>query len=509
MFKTFIYFLVLFCAVVSQAQVNQAVQDTIKKGYAVGEIQIANPKSILAAYTYDPVTDTYVYTNSLDDFNINYPIFLTPTEYENLILKESTSDYFKKKVDAIDGKKAGSAAIKKDLLPRYYIKSGLFESIFGSNTIDVKPTGSVEIDLGLSYTRQDNPAFSSKNRSQLSFDFNQRINMSLTGKVGTRLKVNANFDTESTFAFQNLFKLEYTPEEDDIVRKIDVGNVSMPLNSTLITGAQNLFGVKTELQFGKTTVTGVFSQQKSETKSVVAEGSGAVQEFSLYALEYDNNRHFFLSQYFRNKYDATLKNYPLIDSRIQISRIEVWVTNKQNRVSTTANNLRNIIALQDLGEAQLTGLADNQVVVFDPSTGMFNNPANSPADNSNNDYDPAEIKSGTGLLNSKIREIATSNSGFNITVREGQDYSKLENARKLSSTEYTLNKQLGYISLQQKLANDEVLAVAYQYTIGDEVYQVGEFASDGVEATVVANSETVSTQSLVLKMLKSSLVNLK
>ncbi|HEU4789969.1 MAG TPA: cell surface protein SprA, partial [Flavobacterium sp.] len=240
-----------------------------------------------------------------------------------------------------------------------------------------------------------------------------------------------------------------------------------------------------------------------------AEGGGAVQEFSLYALEYDNNRHFFLSQYFRNKYDATLKNYPLIDSRIQISRIEVWVTNKQNRVSTTANNLRNIIALQDLGEAQLTGLADNQVVVLDPSTGMFNNPANSPTDNSNNDYDPAEIKSGTGLLNSKIREIATSNSGFNIAVREGQDYSKLENARKLSSTEYTLNKQLGYISLQQKLANDEVLAVAYQYTICDDVYQVGEFASDGVESTVVTNSETVSTQSLVLKMLKSSLVNLK
>jgi cell surface protein SprA len=507
--KPFIFFLILFCAFVSHAQVSQTVQDTVKKGYAIGKIQIANPKNILSAYTYNPVTNTYVYTSSLDDFTINYPVFLTPAEYEDLVLKESRRDYFRKKLDVIDAKKAGSEAARKDLLPRYYINSGLFESIFGSNTIDVKPTGSVEMDLGLLYTKQDNPTLSTKNKSSLTFDFDQKISISLMGKVGTRLQVAVNYDTQATFAFQNLFKLQYTPDEDDIVQKIEVGNVSMPLNSTLITGAQSLFGVKTQLQFGKTTVTGVFSQQKSETKSVVAEGSGAVQEFNMYALDYDSNRHFFLSQYFRNKYDTSLTNYPLIDSRIQISRIEVWVTNKQSRVSTTANNLRNIIALQDLGEAQLTGLTDDQLVVLSPSTGMFNNTVNSPSDNSNNDYDPAQIKSGSGLLNSNIREIATSSSGFNVTAREGQDYSKLENARKLSSTEYTLNKQLGYISLVQKLTNDEVLAVAYQYTIGDQMYQVGEFAGDGVDATVVTNSVTVSTQSLVLKMLKSSLVNLK
>ncbi|WP_163409827.1 T9SS outer membrane translocon Sov/SprA [Flavobacterium ajazii] len=506
MIKKLFFFPVFFCALTANAQVTQ---DTIKSGFDVGKIEIENPKSIVSAYTYNSFTNTYVYTNSVDGFSISYPLVLTPAEYEKLILKESRRDYFKKKSDAIDAKKKDSQSAKKDLLPRYYINSGLFESIFGSNTIDVKPTGTVEMDLGLLYSKQENPALSASNRSSLTFDFDQRISMALVGKIGTRLNVNVNYDTQSTFAFQNLFKLEYTPDEDDIVQKIEVGNVSMPLNSTLITGAQNLFGVKTQLQFGKTTVTGVFSQQKSETKTVSAEGGGAVQEFNLYALDYDSNRHFFLSQYFRNKYDATLKNYPLINSRIQISRIEVWVTNKQSRVSSTANNLRNIVAIQDLGESQLTGLTDDQVVVLNPSTGMFNNPADSPSDNSNNDYDPAQIKSGSGLLNSNIREIATSASGFNATVKEGQDYSKLENARKLSATEYTLNKQLGYISLTQKLANDEVLAVAYQYTSGDQVYQVGEFAGDGVDATVVTDSETVTTQSLVLKMLKSSLVNIK
>ncbi|MBG6060407.1 cell surface protein SprA [Flavobacterium sp. CG_9.1] len=505
--------LVLFCGFVSQAQVEQVAQDTVKTGFSLGKLQLKNPQSILSAYTYDPVTDRYVYTNSVDGFSINYPIILTPKEYENLVLKESMRDYFKKKVDAIDGKKEGSELAKRDLLPRYYVKSGLFESIFGSNTIDVKPTGSVEMDLGMRFTKQDNPSFSPRNRSNLSFDFEQRISMSLMGKVGTRLNVNANYDTQSTFAFQNLIKLDYAPTEDDIIQKIEVGNVSMPLNSSLIRGAQSLFGVKTQLQFGKTTITGVFSEQKSQTKSLIAQGGGTIEDFEMFALDYDSDRHFFLSQYFRNRYDKSLANYPFIDSRVQISRIEIWVTNKQNRVLANNNNLRNIIALQDLGEGQLSGLPDNEVVVLDPSTGIFNNPIDSPTDNSNNDYNPAQINAGTGLLNPNIREIVTANSGFNVTVSEGQDYSKLENARKLNPNEYSFNPQLGFISLQQRLANDEVLAVAYQYTIGDKVYQVGEFGNDGVDATVVTgnspSNQAIISQSLVLKMLKSNLTNVK
>jgi cell surface protein SprA len=513
MLKIFTFLIVLFCVSISLAQVKEQSQDTTKTGFSLGKVEIKDPQSVLSGYTYDPLTDRYIYSKSVAGFSINYPIILTPKEYESLLLKESMRDYFKQKTDAMDGKKEGSEEAKKNLLPKYYVNSSLFESIFGSNTIDVKPSGSVEMDLGARYTKQDNPSFSPRNRSNLSFDFNQRISMSLMGKVGTRLNVNANYDTQSTFAFQNLFKLEYTPSEDDIVQKIEVGNVSMPMNGSLIRGAQSLFGVKTQLQFGKTMVTGIFSEQKSQTKSVVAQGGGTIENFDIFALDYDSDRHFFLSQYFRNKYDSSLRNYPFIDSRVQISRLEIWVTNRQTRVNATSNNLRNIIALQDLGEGQLSGIPDNEVVVLDPSTGIFNNPFDSPVDNSNNDFDPAQIASGTGLLNKNIREIVTSSSGFNVTVSEGQDYSKLENARKLNPNEYTYDAQLGYISLQQRLANDEVLAVAYQYTIGNDVYQVGEFGNDGVDATVVTGNTTVNqgiiTQSLILKMLKSNLTNVK
>lgn len=511
--KTGFTILVLFFCFSIQAQVDEEEQDSIKTGASLGKLNISNPKSILEAYTYDPVTNRYIYTKTFDGFNINYPIILTPQEYEELVLRESMRDYFKQKSSAIDGKKAGSENAKKDLLPRYYVNSSFFEAIFGGNTIDVKPLGSVEVDLGMRYTKQDNPAFSPRNRSTFTFDFDQRISLSLQGKVGTRLNVNANYDTQSTFAFQNLIKLEYAPGEDDIIKKIEVGNVSLPLNSSLIRGAQSLFGVKAQFQFGKTTVTGVFSEQKSQTKTVTAQGGGTIQEFQLFAMDYDADRHYFLSQYFRNRYDDALKPYPQINSRVQITRVEVWVTNKQNRVSTTDNNLRNIMALQDLGEAQQMGVNDTDIIGI-PSAGFFNQPPGSPVDNKNNKFNPANI--GTNYLGSGIREISSGNTAFNIpayTAVEGKDFAKLENARKLTSNEYTFHPQLGYISLNQRLANDEVLAVAYQYTMGDQVFQVGEFGTDGIDGTVVqpganqGDQPIVNTQSLILKMLKSSLTN--
>ena len=486
---------------------NEQQQDSIKNGVDLGTLKAPKPQSIVEAYTYDPATDRYIYTSTFDGFNINYPIVLTPEQYQELVLREEMRKYYQQKSAAIDGKKDGTEEAKKDLLPRYYVNSRFFETIFGSNTIDIKPTGSVELDLGVRFTKQDNPSFSPRNRKTTTFDFDQRISVGLQGKVGTRLSVNVNYDTESTFAFQNLIKLEYGSNEDDILQKLEVGNVSFPLSNSLIRGAQSLFGVKAQLQFGKTTVTGVFSEQKSQTKKVTAQGGGTLQDFELFALEYDADRHFFLSQYFRDQYDNSLVNYPVINSRVQITRLEVWVTNKQNRINSNENNLRNIIAIQDLGEGPLLNLQPQEVVAIDlgANAGFFGNTQpNTPTDNKNNQFNPNNI--GSNYLNNNIREVATANNGFNIPgMDEGIDYSKLENARKLSASEYSYNSQLGYISLNQKLSNDEVLAVAFQYTIGDEVYQVGEFGTDGVDATNVDPSGVPTTQALIVKMLKSNL----
>lgn len=517
-------FIIMLFSFSLQAQVDEEEQDSIKKGVDVGKIQLPNPQSVADLYTYNATTDRYIYTSSVGDFNIKYPLILTTKQYQELILREEMRKYYQEKSAAIDGKKAGSEEAKRNLLPRYYINSKFFETIFGSNTIDVKPTGSVELDLGVRYTKQDNPAFSPRNRTTTSFDFDQRISVGLQGKVGTRLNVNINYDTQSNFAFQNLIKLEFDPSvggfdpknlkdgipknvsgnEDSIIKKIEVGNVSFPLSNSLVRGAQSLFGVKAQLQFGKTTFTGVFSEQKSQTKSVTSQGGGTLQDFEMFALDYDSDRHYFLSQYFRNKYDKALETYPFINSRAQITRIEVWITNKQNRVSTTENNLRNIVALQDLGEAQLFDLDDSEVVGV-PDANFFNVSPDTPSNNRNNKFDPNNI--GTNFLNSSIRDVSTALNGFNNTgMAEGIDFAKLENARKLSASEYTFHPQLGYVSLNQRLTNDEVLAVAYQYTIGGEVFQVGEFGTDGVDATNVDTAGIPTSQALVLKMLKSNLV---
>ncbi len=508
-----LFFLVLLLGASQTAfaqEETEQEQDSVKTGFALGKIDLPNPNSIVSKYTYDPKLDRYIYTESVGEFNINYPIILTPKQYRELIRREDMKSYFKEKIDAYTGKKEGSEEARKNLLPNFYVNNNFFESVFGGNTIEVIPQGSVAMDLGVIWQKNDNPALSPRNRTNLSFDFDQRISLSMLGKIGERLQVTANYDTEATFDFQNLVKLDYTPTEDDILQKIEIGNVNMPLNSSLITGAQSLFGVKTQLQFGKTTVTAVFSEQRSQNNTVVAQGGGTLNEFELTALDYDEDKHFFLSQYFRDNYDRALENYPYKNSPIQITRIEVWVTNRSQQTL----NVRNVVAIQDLGEAneeqtRIGQLNGDPAGFFNTSLAIGNLPRNNA-----NDYDPGLIGSG-GVLTNSIRDIATVEGGFNVPgyqVNQGFDYAILENARKLDQgRDFSFDSQLGYISLNQRLSNDEVLAVAFQYTAGGEVYQVGEFANGGLDATTVAPGvePIITNNTLVLKLLKSNITNVE
>ncbi len=491
LFKLKFYNFLLFFILTAFSVMSQDID------YDMGQMDIPKTPNYLDNYEYDSSRNLYYYNYDAGEFNINYPIVLSPDEYQELILKEDLKNYYKSKIDAIEGKKEGAENDQKNLIPEIYVNSEIFESIFGGNTIQVVPQGSLEVDLGVLYTKQDNPSFSPRNRSNLTFDFDQRIGLSLTGKIGTRVELNANFDTQSSFDFQNLLKLEYEPTEDDIIQKIEVGNVSMPLNSSLISGAQSLFGVKTELKFGNTRIKAIFSEQKSESRSVVSEGGGTIQEFEFRALDYDENRHFFLSHFFKNKYDESLLNYPYINSNILITRSEVWVTNRNNQIE----NVRNIVAFQDLGESNDVSSSVNILA-----------PPDTYPDNSNNGLDPESMDNPGYQLTSVVRDIATVSSGILVPqVNEGIDYVKLENAKKLrENIDYKLHPQLGYISLNQRLENDEILAVAFQYTIGDQVFQVGEFANDGIQATEVFENEEiqiVNSNNLVLKLLKSTVTD--
>ncbi|MBT8234890.1 MAG: cell surface protein SprA [Bacteroidia bacterium] len=512
LFSLTLIFLLIAQLAIGQENTEQET-DSVQTGFALGKIELENPASITSKYTYDPVMDRYIYTEKVGDFDVSYPIMLSPEEYLELVRKEGMKAYFKDKIDAFSGKKEGSEEARRNLLPNFYVNNDFFESVFGGNTIEVIPQGSVAMDLGVIWQRNDNPALSPRNRTNLSFDFDQRISLSMLGKIGERLQVTANYDTEATFDFQNLVKLDYTPTEDDIIRKIEVGNVNMPLNSSLITGAQSLFGIKTQLQFGKTTVTAVLSEQRSQNNTVVAQGGGTINEFELTALDYDEDRHFFLAQYFREQYDDALEFYPYISSQVQITRLEVWVTNRNQQTF----NVRNIVAIQDLGETEKDKTRIGRL--NGEPAGFFNITGTNPdlPTNGANDYDPALITTGGGILNDDIRDIATVDDGFTIStgysINQGFDYAILENARKLEvGRDFDFNSQLGYISLNQRLSNDEVLGVAFQYTFNGEVFQVGEFANGGLDATTVTpgiDQLEVNNNTLVVKLLKSNITNVE
>ena len=444
---------------------------------------------------FDKDLNKYVILEKIGDYHTRTPVFLSPKEYTQYRLRRDMTQYFKDKVSATNSKKKGAAAAQRDLLPTYYVNSDFFESIFGGNTIKFTPTGSLNLKLGFIYQNTENPQLSEENRSSFTFDFDQQINASIKAKVGERLEFTANYDTQSTFDFQNLVKIGYTPTEDDILQGIEAGNISMPIKNSLINGAQSLFGLKTELKFGNTNVTAVFSQQNSESKTVVAEGGASIQPFQLKATDYDNDRHFFLSQYFIDNYANSLKNYPLVNSQINITRVEVWITNR----NSSTEDFRSIVALADIGESENNVLV-NQTGEVIPTNPPFTSGGNIPTNESNNLLTLLTTNSG-------IRNISSVNSTLQeFNMEEGTDYSVLENARKLDANEYRINNQLGFISLNRRLNDGEVLAVAYEYTVAGGVtgstknsFKVGEFSNDGIQ----------SPNALAVKLLRSEILKTK
>ncbi len=479
-------FLILLIFVSISMIAQQTDQQSEKKEQAEDKslfIQFPNPPSVKEIYEYDPEKNLYIKKIKIDKYDLGYPLVLTPKEFFALLQREQINKNFKATNDAIAGK---NQKARNDLLPQFYVNNKFFQTLFGGNEIKFEPRGSFELDLGVRYSKRDNPSIPIRNRTQFSPDFNQRISMGLSGHIGKRLNLNLNYDTQSMFQFNNQVKLDFNMDEDAILQKIEVGNVNMQTANSLVSGVQNLMGLKTVMKFGNTQVTLVGAEQKSSMQIIQAKGGEVLEDFEKEILRYDENRHFFLAQYFREHYDSALKNYPFVDSPVQITRVEVWITNR----NSDPRDVRNIVAIQDLGESNRIGL-DN------PPPGFIVQPGAYP-DNKVNLMNPEGIGTSASLLNNNIRNMATVSIGFNgINPVNGKDYVALENAVKLDSTEYKLFPKLGYISLKRKLNPDEVLAVAFEYSIGNQIFKVGEFSDDGV----------IYPQPLIVKLLKSNIVD--
>jgi cell surface protein SprA len=447
---------------------TSVVQEPYTPAHKKQPIRLEDPSNLDYTAEYDPETGMVTLYRTIGNVPVKLPYTMTLDEYNNMGMRQSMQSYWSEKnKEGEDESRSSFGNIR--------VGSEAFESIFGSNVINIRPQGLAQLKLGVNTTKIDNPTLQQRMRKTTTFDFDQTIQMNIRGTIGEKLKLGINYNTEATFDFENQINLEYAGGEDDIIKKIEAGNVSMPLPGTLITGSQSLFGLKTEMQFGKLTVSTIFSQQKGQTSVMNIQGGAQTQEFNISADQYDRNRHFFLSHYFRDNYNRALENLPVINSSVNITRVEVWITNRTGDFERA----RNILALTDLGEQP-----DNQAR-------SWGGTPNAVPSNSSNDIYREMTTTYSGIRD--INQITSLLSGLSST----QDYEKLENARLLPESEYTLNSRLGYISLNQQLNADEILAVAYEYTYNGEVYRVGEFSGSGIEAP----------QTLIAKLIKGTLLS--
>jgi len=458
-----------------------------------GGIHLNNPSNFTTEVVYDPVSGQYIIYQKIGGLNAKPPMFMTPEEYRDYVYRKQMQDYWDSKANANSRANDGGDRDGSGIIPQIQVKNDAFGKVFGSDIIEIRPQGAAELRFGGRYQKIENPALPIRNQKTFNFDFDQRIQMNVTGKIGDRLNLGINYDTEATFAFENKMKLDYEGKEDDIIKRLEMGNVNLPVNSSLITGAQSLFGVKGQFQFGKTMVTAVFSEQRSQSQSVQVQGGGTTTPFEIWADQYEMNRHYFLGHYFRDNYERSLQSMPIVNSTVQITRIEVWVTNRR----AATQDLRNIIAFMDLGETEQSAYRNSQSNL--PGIQIFPGPQTNSGgypNNTNNRLDPATI---TQSL-SGIREISTVNSSLAAAgMEEATEFIELANARHLEANQFTYHPQLGYITLNQSLNQDEVLAVAYQYTANGRTFQVGEFSNDGV----------TPPKNLIVKMLKSTILNVK
>ena len=433
---------------------------------------LKDPDNLATGLFYDEATGLYKYGTKVGDHFVYSPIYMGTNEVMREGIRRSMLDYFRNR----NKEEYRSQGKNKFDFTDMQFSLGPAEKIFGPGGVRVRTQGSAELKLGANHRWTDNPALSERNRSVFGFDFNEKVNLSLNGKVGDKVNMDFNYNSEATFNFdaQNL-KLRYEEKEDEIVKLIEAGNVSMPTQSSLIRGGQSLFGLRTDMQFGRLKLQTMIAQKKTAAQTVSSRGGVQLTDFEFSASDYDENRHFFLAHFFRNHYDQWMSQLPNVLSGVTINRIELWVTNKNG----ATNNTRNIIALTDLGESQK----------FNKKVWTATGNEVAPSNRSNNAYNFITQTA------PKVRDISQSNTQLDaMDLVGGEDYEKLESARLLNSSEYSLNTALGYVSLKSTLQPDQVLAVAYEYTYRGQTYQVGEFSTDIKD----------NTQALLVKSLKNT-----
>ena len=418
---------------------------------------------------YDPVTKQYYVIEKIGDKYYRTPMTFSMEEFLRMQAREDENEYFRKRANTLIDLN------RRNVRPNFGFSPNWVNRITGIGKVEINPSGYVDIAAGYQGQNINNPTLPERARKTGGFDFNMNSQLQVDAKIGDKINLPINYNTLANFDFENQLKLDYKGKPDEILKELQAGNVNFQSKGSLIPGAQSLFGVKTQLQFGKLFVTSVLANQRSQRQSLGMQGGTASQSFSLKADEYEENRHFLMSQYFRSKYNEAMRQLPMIRSNVQIVRMEVWVTNRTGATTDT----RDVVGLMDLGEG-------------DPFYSPTGNPNILPSNSANGLYQ--QIISNPNSRNSTLVQSVLTSMG----LQPVQDFEKTF-ARKLQPTDYYFNERIGFLSLNQPLQPDEVLGIAFQYTYNGKVYQVGEFSQD-----IAPDSTGNSTKVLFLKLLKAT-----
>lgn len=431
------------------------------------------PSNIKDSIGYDPATNTYTVYEKIGNRYYRTPVTYTAEEYWQLRGRQAEIAYWQKRANTMNLLNRGAVR------PKLKLYDNLFNRLFGNGKIEIAPQGNVDIMAGYQGQKINNPTLPERARNNGGFDFNMNAQVNVNANIGDKLKFPISYNTLANFGQENQLKLDYTGMDDEIIKRFEAGVVQFSSRSTFIPGSQQLFGLKTQLQFGKLNVTAVLANQKSQRQSVNLQGGAASQPIEVKADEYEENRHFLLGQYFKDNYNKVLQRIPALTTPVQVLRLEVWVTNRNG----TTTNTRDVVGLMDLAEAN--PYRSDIIASLSPLNGL-------PSNDANDLY--AKLKNNDANRQPSL----IFNNLQNLGLLPVQDFEKTF-ARKLDSTQYYFNRQAGYISLSQPLLADEVLAVAYQYSYNGHVYQVGEFSQDLPPDSAVATQKV-----LFLKLLKAT-----
>ncbi len=442
-------------------------------------MQLTSPDNVKVKVVVDDSLKYFDITERVGD-TLNYrpPSRMSYKQYSEWQQQQAARNYFRSKAAGLDGE---SITTTKRLIPKIYLPPAL-ERIFGGNFVDIRPNGAVTIRAGYRHNRNFNPALPLRQQSVGDFDFDQTIQLNMIGQVGEKLKLNFNYDTKANFNFENQIKYDYTGSETDIIKKIEAGNVSMPLQGALIQGGQNLFGAKVQTQFGRLTATAVAATVQGTQDEIRIQNGAQTRKFEIRVDQYDRDRHYYLGQFFRDRYDAALRQLPLVNSGIQIRRLEVYMTNTS---TLTADNLRNVVTLMDLAEPRTVSTFGTRFLRSSPPVASSNQ--------ANTLFDLAVTN---GVRGQNTVDTYLAGQG----LQKGRDFEHIR-ARKLDPREYKFNAQLGTISLNSTLLPDQVLGVAFEYSYNGRTYKVGELAED--------YANVGQDQVIFLKMLKATNPSLK